>query len=413
MADFTFPELNSNQGTDTADALRNRANAAANLLCSAYQNYPGALLPGTIDPLGVGAFTDGLLGGLCAPRGMLPPPPSAPFEGGQCEALYRLVTTRSNSDGVSTFDVGTGFGKLTGYRVVKVQFPNGEADAAFVDQGVGTTSERLAINLANGQPDVDGGKATFNFTPQRVDGGEDNCGSPSPVYPPVTPPPGAYDTNVPVGQPGNTVNVPVSIIPVIFPPGAIQFRPEFNVDVGGVNVNFDLGGVTFSIGKPAESQPKLPGTDPRQPSIPPTQPRSPLAKCEPYNDAALQCKVETLQEGLLNGGYDIVNGSTATAQSGKYVDQDGEFYKVTVVVTERPINLKIQPSTAPADDVWFVGWFAWLENDRPLLRQPLHFEAQSWFAPENVTGFVYQLNFGCKGAAVWQRRVRKAFVDVC
>lgn len=413
MVDLTFPQLNSDQGTATADALRNRANAAADLLCDAYQNYPGALLPGTIDPAGVAAFTDGLLGGLCAPRGKTPPPPARPFEGGQCEKLYRRIGTLTDALGSRPIDRGTGFGKFSNFRSTTINDGFGERRGWFVDQGVGTPNQELGIALAESTRLSEFPSPTYSFQPVTVDGSSDNCGSLPPVYPDVTPPPAAYDRNVPVDAPGRSVNVPVTIIPVIFPPGAIQFRPEFNVDVGGVNVNFDLGGVSFSVGKPAPSQPRLPGFDPRPLPPAPIQPRSPIVKCEPYNDASLRCKITTLQTKLLNGGFDVVNGSTAIAQSGEFEALAGNFYRATVIITQRPLNLRIQSSTAPADDVWYVGWFSWLENDSPGERMPLHFQRSTFLAPPGVTGFMYQLNFGCLGNAVYQRRIPKEFVDVC
>lgn len=413
MPDLTFPQLNANQGTNTADALLNRANAAADLLCDAYQNYPGALLPGTIDLLGVIAFTDGLLGGLCAPRGKVPPVPSPPFAGGQCEALYTLFATRTDSGGSQTFNNGNGFGKLSNYRTGTVNTPLGTEPAIFVDQGVGTPNERLNILLANGRTTVGGGNPTFSFNPVLANGQPDNCGSLPPSYPPVVPPPEAYQRDAPITQYNTPITVPVVLIPVTFLPGAIQFRPEFNIDVGGVNVNFDLGGVNFSIGKPGGSTPKLPGTDPRTPALPPSQPNSPLAKCEPYNDTKLVCRIKKLQEELLNDGYDFINGSTAIAQSGTFSEVTGRFFRATVLVTQKPANLRIQSSTAPAKDVWYVGWFSWLEGTRPIERQYIHFQEQTYIAPERATGFVYQLYAGCLGTTAWTRRIPKAFVDRC
>lgn len=125
------------------------------------------------------------------------------------------------------------------------------------------------------------------------------------------------------------------------------------------------------------------------------------------------CRLKTLQEEILNDGFNRINGQTAIAPSGFYEELDGDFFKVRVTVTQRPSNLRIQYSTAPATDVWFVGWFAWLENGFPSERLPLHFKDQVFLAPHGVTGFMYQVNQGCLATGQWQRRVKKPYVDNC
>lgn len=413
MPDLTFPQLNEQQGTDTADTLRNIGNAAANIVCELWEAFPQSLIPSLADPLGSSAFMDGMMRNLCTPRGKTPAPPVPPFTGGQCDVLYNLNGTLTSDRGSEFFDVGNGFGKLTNLRTTSTQTPAGEVRNWVIDQGVGTPSVRLGVVLASSLLGPANPSPSYSFTPTRVDGLPDNCGNPPPEYPRTIPPPEFYDRPAPVNIYNTPVTVPVVIIPVTFSPGSIVFRPEVNVDVGGVVVNIDLGGINFNVGKDAPQTPTIPGVDPRPIPPAPTSPNSPLAKCEPYDDSALQCRVESLQDGLLDGGFDIINGQTATAVSGSYLNTSGGFFKVAMVITQRPANLRIQSSDSPAPDVWYVGWFAWTKDGRPGLRQPLHFEEQSWLAPDDVDGFIYQLNRGCLGSGVWQRRVKRDYVDVC
>lgn len=125
------------------------------------------------------------------------------------------------------------------------------------------------------------------------------------------------------------------------------------------------------------------------------------------------CRVKALQETLLDDGYTFITGVTPTAQSGSATGGEGEWYRVNVDVISRPANLRIQPSTNPAPDVWYVGWFSWVSGGFPGDRQPLHFKTQTFLAPPNVDGFIYQLNAGCAGTAIYERRVRKPYVDLC
>lgn len=125
------------------------------------------------------------------------------------------------------------------------------------------------------------------------------------------------------------------------------------------------------------------------------------------------CRLKALQEKVLDDGFDNVSGATAQGASGFYEALDGGFYKVQIDVTQKPSNLRIQPSTAPALDVWYVGWFSWVENGFPGERIPLHFQNSSFVAPPNVTGFMYQVNAGCLAIGRWTRKVKREYVDFC
>lgn len=134
---------------------------------------------------------------------------------------------------------------------------------------------------------------------------------------------------------------------------------------------------------------------------------------DPINLDEIICRLKALQDEVLNDGFDRVSGSTPVGNSGLYEELDGGFYKVQIDITQRTSNLRIQPSTAPAMDVWYVGWFSWVVNGFPGERLPLHFENSSFLAPPDVTGFMYQLNQGNLGAGRWTRRTKREYVDFC
>lgn len=134
---------------------------------------------------------------------------------------------------------------------------------------------------------------------------------------------------------------------------------------------------------------------------------------EPVNLDEIICRLKALQDELLDDGTDRVNGSTPTAQSGFYEELDGGFYKVQMNLVSKPLNAKVQPSTQPASDVIYCGWFAWVENGFPGERVPIHFENQTFLAPPNVTGFMYQYYAAHSGNAQWQRRTKREYIDFC
>jgi hypothetical protein len=123
--------------------------------------------------------------------------------------------------------------------------------------------------------------------------------------------------------------------------------------------------------------------------------------------------VGVLQDELLDDGFDIVNGQTPNAQSGTLIVPAGGFYKVALIMSTSPANAKIQSSTGVVPDVWYAGWFSWTKDGRPGERIPIHFEAQELLAPPEVDGFFYQYNQAYEGSAIWQRRVKREFVDRC
>lgn len=230
---------------------------------------------------------------------------------------------------------------------------------------------------------------------------------PVPVIVPVPGTPGVPITPRVIPNPANDPDVDDAETP----PGIIVQIPET-----GQQIKFTPDGVTISnyMNPPAREfkvpPPAFPpggkvATPPCCPSEPPEPPDVDLSE--------IICRIKTLQDEILNDGFDRVNGETGNSNSGFYEALDGDLYKVQIDITQRPSNLRVQSSTSPAMDVWYVGWFSWVENGFPCKRQYIHFENQTFLAPPGVTGFMYQTYFGCKAVGRWQRRVKKPYVDNC
>lgn len=198
---------------------------------------------------------------------------------------------------------------------------------------------------------------------------------------------------------------------VATPPGVIVQIPET-----GQQFVFTPDGVKISnYTNPEVKEKKAPGAV-FLPGSPPATPPCCDSGEPPAPDpkvAEIVCRVKTLQKEILDDGYDFKAGFTTTAQSGRFEEFDVDFFNVRVQVQTRPLSLRIQPSTAPVFDVWYVGWFSWLYNGFPGDRIPLHFQFSEFIAPPDVTGYVFQLNSGCTGFAQHRTRTKRPFIDLC
>jgi len=195
------------------------------------------------------------------------------------------------------------------------------------------------------------------------------------------------------------------------PPGVIVQIPE-----AGIQLRYSPDGVTISnYTNPEVKERKAPVLSFPNSGKAATPPccESETPEPPPNKDDEIICRIKTLQEEILDDGYDFRNGNTPVAQSGFYEEFDVEFFKVKIQVTQTPINLRIQSSNAPAQDVWFVGWFSWVEGGFPGERMPLHFESSNFIAPPGVTGFMYQLNQACAGFGQYRIRTKREYVDAC
>lgn len=388
VVDISLTDLNAGDlGTQTADTLRNVANAAANTVCELYRNYPSGIIPsiGTSQP---GQFTDALLRSLCAPRGTLPPPAQPPFQGGQCACESYFVTVKFPFAGNPNFQTDiAAVGPIGGLQRRKAS---------------GSTSPQLYNwYFLGGTVDCGGrrefgvvGNVTDDVTPEilsvvKSNSSPDLCGDPPPTYPPELPPTSFYDTNVSINIGGNTVNAPVTIIPTVFAPLTV-FRPELNVKVGPINVNLSLGGVTFSPTFDIGPDISLPGFDPRPVPPTPTSPKDPANQkgcdLDPVIDLLEDIKECACEDGTLK--------TTAYGpSSGREISLPPNTRNVFINVVNIGNGVNQQSGAGSTRDVRFLGWYSFGGGTNPGERIPISFVQSDVIAPENAKHFAYSLNF--------------------
>lgn len=187
-----------------------------------------------------------------------PPPADPPFTGGQCPGVLYTVSTRTrfrvNSSGAEGETTPTYFGvpgpvsqsRVTQNGVTSLRITGGDGsirDGLGVNQSTNTILFMGVTNIV------------------RQDGQPDNCGSPPPDYPPLTPPDVTIPRDVPyTNSDGVDVTIPVvfvfarAVLDVdanVTIPFTLNLTPTLNI-TGNVNVdgtvNFNFGGGTATTG---------------------------------------------------------------------------------------------------------------------------------------------------------------------
>lgn len=278
------------------DAARSAACSVADLSQSLFPKPPG------LDALGFAkrafAFRDTFKRQFCNDE---PPPPSPPFNGGQCGTKY-LVRIRYNATNPVTEQPVTGFyentwwGPIGGLVVTKPSVtyaPNG-SDVAIRCYGRGSDPSPLPAQVTfdvASQPWND--TVWFIETITRVDGQADNCGDPAPIVPPYNQNDFTIDTDITyTNNDGIDVTVPVGVViaPVsvdanfnLNVPVKFTFSPNFYFDPEfkfNIDVDLNMGGGDDRISPPYDpSDPPYrpgpgPSTDPDD-YFPPVQPPEP------------------------------------------------------------------------------------------------------------------------------------------
>jgi len=378
MASFSYSELLQDLGNSSAEFGKQVVNKAANHVCALYAQYPGFFIPPAF-----GDFQRGFYNNLCTgrPSGLPPAPPPPQFTGGQCPDPYDISVNftedgRPSSKGrnvggpIYGISVVQGDPNIPGQSlyalVIKHAYNTGGSGSTWPNS-VGQTWTALSryntpVNYAN----------ISVVSLVRSNGMPDNCGELSTGYPPVSslPNDGAGGIN------GTHTNGGTYVIPVLLKPALIG---ELNVDVGGINVKFDLSGATIGSG----------GVD-------------------------LTGVMDAVNEGVAQ----IVDGQCACADipnedsydtdttpnnDGTSKDALQGLEWVRISISQSPSNAKSQSGNA-ASDVYYAGWFSFMANGASLPRQPIHFHESIFKAPEGTTGYEYCLYKGYRGSATEYKR---------
>ena len=399
--DLTFRDFRADRALGRSSLYQDIANAAATKYCALFKKSPATVA--RLIPFGPGLIDNsrGIFDDMCEPTDE-PPAPAPPFSGGQCACVqYRVEWDYYFEGTFQRHDV-----YVVNGPVGALGFTDATGGIYGFTRGAPACPQNFFTIFSGNRQEIAAGRfQARSFTASPVTPGQDICGSLPPSYPPPTATPtdlqGTTIINV---SPSVPVTVPVTIIPTFAPVTGI-FRPEFNVDVGGINVNISAGGFTFSPTIQIEPNINVPFSDPR------TTPPAALPIAPPSSSGGSQCdltpvltKVKEVKDELdrccdrlspyaepLTSEYDIAVLGTGIAGT---LNLPARTFRVTVQVVNRPQNEKIIYGNG-SDDVLFCGW-AWFNRGGGLSeRLPIDAANKSYEPPSRSEGtFVYAMYAG-------------------
>lgn len=412
-ADLTYDDMDgytpdSNPGID-----RQLATAGREFVCGLYETYPGGLLRV------LGSATKALTGHasmldrMCRPLDKLPPPPTQAFVGGQCPGFahyVRVNTTRFyvGGDGILRespeqlgFDVVT---PITDVRLSGTKFINVNGSRLKVAKGI--VVDASALN-AQGKPypysyvrekyddPTDSGTGAItdiSVDPNPADGM--NCELQPPSYPDNPIPLVSITNNANITlAPNVNVSVPIVIVPTLIAPVFATVRPEINLNIGGVNVNFAPDGVRFTSPSDHAIAPDS-SYDPRE--FPPdtvniddsTQ-NSANCDLQPVLNELDQIKKELEECCERDRPYPPPDASKViitplgNGNSGLF-DLPPDTFQVGLKITDHPLKVKQQDGFG-APDVLYAGW-AWFGAANSMSeRMPVDSEFKLFCPPRYIS----------------------------
>lgn len=382
----TFNEIAENLGAGTADLFDELAEASRNLTCDLYENHPG-MLYGSNNP--VGRFQRGFFDRVCSDR--TPPPlPTPLFNGGQCPCETYDVTVQrpfpfGNPPSAPPITKRV-FGRVKGLRHEFT--PASPEDTQNVRSFIDYYVCENGVETGNTAP-VDIGTSSGSVFPADyhdgwfisdiviLGGATDDCGDPPVTYPPEADDPNVLNQEISITLNDNSVvnyNLEFQTEPSRFPP---------NIEINGVKVVLDLGGINFIFGG-GDSQnggEQLPdgGKHPLPTPIDEVPPSSEAPTVPPPSEDDYEVDVKDVTE-----------------DKEEEVGIELEFVKVTL--TSIPNNAKTQYGDG-APNVIYAGWFEFQVDGSSFPRQPIHFSDNIYKRPDGATGYAYTLYNGFNGFA--------------
>lgn len=423
MPDLTYGELNQGIGSPTGDLANDFANNAADVFCNAFSNDPGAFIGGPVTS-GPGFAALALASRICQPRDKMPTPPQPPFEGGQCDCILYRVSYQAYYSGSPSFNGQTRrYGPISGLSL-------------------GSTGDLKTIGFFYGSANC-GGRQRYNIIANfekygmgegenfavitgvtRDDEQPDTCGNPAPEFPASMPPLNNLEgpTIVPI------LGVPTPLpfkIPPILPPVELPDFPLFIVNVGGIDVNFDLGGVNLNVNPTIQLPPTLPPpTQPPGYNLPPVSPTKPNTDTKPLSDKLdnIEDTLDDTKDGVNDANDkldDLKDCDRCTPkftypveflppqESRTSVGYSDELFAVTLTFDVAPANPKLEPG-GNGPTVYYAGWFWFIVNGGTTERQPIDAYSKTYIAPERAAGFAYTCR---KGYSVYTAVIKKLKVQ--
>lgn len=402
MVFIPYVEIPNNPNTAPGTPLGNMLREAAKLANQVNDQFPDWARPAPpiLDPAGEGIRQ--------LANDPLPKPiPLPPFEGGQCCGTTYAITYQYQTPG-GLQQVSAAFtGKLgapeiasSGPGQVGARIPYVRCDG--VTQYLNAWAN---VDIETYQNGVYSQIAIVSLEPLF---GEDNCGDPLPVFPPIIPRPTDLERRVPV------VIAPNITIPV----GFVYVRPEIDVNIDAdlnfnipvtinlpdlnMNFGFDVGGVNINIGSggPGVVLPTKP--DPRNPS-PPAKP-SPTSVDRDLLFVINQLRrikeeVDDIKDCACEEETQVSTTVFAAARS-RIITLPPRTILVRLVATQYSNNVKNQAGI-DGPDVLYLGWasFGYAGNGWEE-RSPIDYDNKSFIPKEQPQSFSYTMYEGGQAQAI-------------
>jgi hypothetical protein len=345
------------------DQLEEPIDAARKAYCNLYTNSPSWIF--MKNNLIVPIVTRSL-NSLCSDFPPPPPPPPPPFTGGQCFGVdYTLVVSCIATNRFQPDPLPRTVNLVTVKGVVDALDYTSTANGQLIDVEIYRNGSAVPQvqrwNLGSGWSVVEG---TVEYALNRKDGQPDVCGDPEPPGYPDIPPPtpeDAADIITITNNEGDSYDYSTTIN--YDPDGTFVFPPVINV--GGVSVTIDVGGITvdrsstnFSGGGGGSGGDTF-GSDVKPPPPP---------------------EVEEKQEEQEEGVENTV----------------GKLIAIVVSLTAIPGDTSVTDGRG-APDVYYAGWVEFKNKGKYYPRQFIHFKESRFQAPDGNDGYAVTYSKGFAG----------------
>lgn len=371
---------------------------AKDFACGLYRNYDRWF--GNIAPIdATGGAVRGLWEKICGPENLPPPatnPNGNPISGSDCAcAGYVLQLGRRVPGNAPEL--------LTGVTVLgPIYGIESELGAS------GGISHYVRHGLCSGGSLTGTQRTIFSFGPVGtecwlISATRSNpaapCQAPAPQGGPIQPPaPSDQIQYRPLPAPGGlSVNVPVILIKPI---AIANIAVEVNVQVGPINVEFSLGGVTINIGGGGQAPPwRLP--QPPAPELPPGNDRpSPPPDEIGGGFDTINEKLDEVIEAL-EDVKDCACPPSPPFQVQQLGSGTGGVFNlpartvfVRLVLTVLSGNAKIEFGNENSPDVYYAGWYSFGSAIAQGERKPISFQLNEYPWEEGCTTFNFNLRAG-------------------
>ena len=400
-----WTEIVENAGEQTFDLLDDLGEVARDFVCDLWYRFPDKLAGGA----GVlGAFPRGYMNKACLGK-PLPDPPTVPFAGGQCCEKTYIVDVyvqikicfdhRIIMDGIRPVEVT---GKVIGaviqndgrYTSVQIKYVDCNENTGY--RTVWSTSRRLSkrgcrisISSSPVAEYVDWVASTaFVQNVRTADNSPDTCGNPEPRYrltPNITivDVENNYTINTYDGD-----NTEINVKPVFVENefnADIDLEVPLNLNLGGIQVGIDLGGITFSGGGS-----RLPGGG-KEPILPvPAPPEE-----EPAPEPAPEPNIDRYKREFPGDSSPSPGDESPETEEEQETNPAIEW--VLVDIARPPLRSKTILQSNSSDNTYFAGYLGWTlatkQGSYRYTEQPIRKSKSAFKKPPEADGYrVYAVN---------------------